>query len=429
MIHKIAVIGGGFSGSMFVVNLINKLKENNSENKVTIDIYEKNKHPNLGIAYSTRDANHLLNVPAIKMSAFEEDDEHFFQWVKNNFTQIKLEEKYKDLVLDPYEFYPRSLYGKYLQNIYNNTTKNFSNISLINKEINEINHNGSSFIIDNKNYDVVVLAVGNNVCTTTKQNDENQFPKNVTIIGTGLTMIDHAISIKNCYPDTKITAISRHGLLPKIHGNYIKNPYNLSNKSFPSTLLELIIFFKQELKQHNITAEILVDALRPYTNQIFASLSEKDRKKFRSRLSYLWSVYRHRIAPQIGQKINEMLESRQLSIIKGNVISIDKISDDKSEVKLKNGQIIDTSKVIFATGNNYNINDVMLLKNLEEQKLITKSNSAIGIRVNSEYQTHSDNNIFAIGSILSGEIFESIAVPDLKIQANRLAEIICKKII
>ncbi len=51
---EIAIIGGGFCGTMLAINLIK-----NGKGNIKIRIFEKNKAIGYGIAYSTKEDNHL----------------------------------------------------------------------------------------------------------------------------------------------------------------------------------------------------------------------------------------------------------------------------------------------------------------------------------------------------------------------------------
>jgi uncharacterized NAD(P)/FAD-binding protein YdhS len=56
-----------------------------------------------GVAYSTEDPVHLLNVPAGRMSAFADQPSHLLAWLSSRGEPA-----------DPEAFIPRRLYGAYL---------------------------------------------------------------------------------------------------------------------------------------------------------------------------------------------------------------------------------------------------------------------------------------------------------------------------
>src|SRR5436309_1707066 len=71
----ISIIGGGCSGLLTAVQLL----RHGFDGPVTI--VEPRAELGRGLAYSTRFDEHLLNVPAGKMSAFPDEPEHFLNWL------------------------------------------------------------------------------------------------------------------------------------------------------------------------------------------------------------------------------------------------------------------------------------------------------------------------------------------------------------
>jgi len=98
---SIAIIGGGCSGLLAAVHLFN----NGFRGRVTV--IEPRKRLGAGLAYSTTFIQHLLNVPAGKMSAFPKRPAHFLDWLRDNH--------WPDAKLD--SLAPRKLYGEYLQEV------------------------------------------------------------------------------------------------------------------------------------------------------------------------------------------------------------------------------------------------------------------------------------------------------------------------
>ena len=77
--NKIAVVGGGASGVITAINLVRAM-----HHQAEIIIIERRSNLGRGLAYSTSDPSHLLNVRVENMSAFPDDHEHFLCWLKLN---------------------------------------------------------------------------------------------------------------------------------------------------------------------------------------------------------------------------------------------------------------------------------------------------------------------------------------------------------
>src|ERR1043166_2649854 len=74
--RTIAVIGGGFSGSLMAVHLLRRCSAADR-----ILLIERSAAFGRGIAYATGNDSHLLNVRAGNMSAFSREPDHFLEWL------------------------------------------------------------------------------------------------------------------------------------------------------------------------------------------------------------------------------------------------------------------------------------------------------------------------------------------------------------
>lgn len=76
-IPRIGIIGSGFSGTLVLANLVAR-----SKTPLHIDLFEQDSTQATGIAYSTDEVKHLLNVPAAKMGAFPDKPDDFYNWLQ-----------------------------------------------------------------------------------------------------------------------------------------------------------------------------------------------------------------------------------------------------------------------------------------------------------------------------------------------------------
>ena len=75
MIHDIAIVGAGFSGSLQAINLLR-------HGGPRATLIERAVKPGLGLAYGAAHASHLLNVRASNMSALPDQPDHFVRWLE-----------------------------------------------------------------------------------------------------------------------------------------------------------------------------------------------------------------------------------------------------------------------------------------------------------------------------------------------------------
>src|SRR5262245_51034921 len=75
--QEIAIVGAGFTGSLLALHLLQRC---NPEDRIYL--IERNAQFGRGLAFSTGNPNHLLNVRAGNMSAYANEPDHFVQWLR-----------------------------------------------------------------------------------------------------------------------------------------------------------------------------------------------------------------------------------------------------------------------------------------------------------------------------------------------------------
>jgi uncharacterized NAD(P)/FAD-binding protein YdhS len=73
---RIAIIGAGFTGSLLAVHLLGAAPSGS-----TVQLFDGAGRFGRGLAYSTANAEHLLNVRTSNMSAFPEEPADFLRWL------------------------------------------------------------------------------------------------------------------------------------------------------------------------------------------------------------------------------------------------------------------------------------------------------------------------------------------------------------
>jgi uncharacterized NAD(P)/FAD-binding protein YdhS len=101
---RIAIIGAGLSGALLAVHLLQRCRPDDH-----VYLIEKRAGFGRGLAYSTHNQNHLLNVRASNMSAFHDDPEHFVRWLA-----IRLPAHGRAL---GDTFVSRQVYGSYIRSL------------------------------------------------------------------------------------------------------------------------------------------------------------------------------------------------------------------------------------------------------------------------------------------------------------------------
>ena len=454
---KIGIIGVGFTGTMTAVHLINKTTE-----PCEIILINERQSLNRGIAYNPYSNKHLLNVIAGKMSAYVNKPDHFLDWV---LEQEAIDEKDRNLVAN--SFLPRKLYGNYLCEIWeeakNTAASKNIKLTVINSFVIdlEVLENSVSLWLDNAtelHLDQCVIATGNQIPRNPIipnmefYNSEKYFQnpwkiesvKNtaenlpILIIGNGLTMVDTVFGLLEQDFKGVIYSISPNGfnILPH-RANGLKYSRLVDELKDDLSLFELLKLVNKHIKivrKNGLSAEAVIDSLRPYTQKIWKSLSQQEKILFMSRLRHLWGVARHRIPLHSHDKIQQLRIDGKLQINPGKIINFEEKDGfivveyfDKKEGITKSIQV---SRIINCTGPETDLMNVEknFLKNCLLKGILTQDNLKLGITadtetfqiINSEGKAHT--NLFTIGSNLKGELWESTAVNELRTQAEKLAE-------
>lgn len=453
---KIGIIGGGFSGLMTAVQIIQKSKQ-----ALEIVLIEKEPSLGRGAAYNPYSEKHMLNVSTKKMSAYPDQPDHFLNWVMQQHAFVD-----KDKTLIAQAFLPRKLYGDYLSEIWSEAQQEAKEkdilISFFHASVIEINSKGDSVCLSLQNHekltvDQCVIATGNHSPRNPKIENRDFYQSKkyfqnpwklasvahvkddlpVLIIGNGLTMVDTVFGLLEQGFKGTIYSISPNGfnILPHRHGGlqYTKLVEELREDMNLYELVKLVNKHIKTVREYGISAEPVINSLRPYTQKIWQSFSDQEKKVFMKKLRHLWGVARHRLPMHSHDTIQQLRIDGKLRIHSGKIVDLNEndkgVSVTYFDKKEKKQKILQVSRVINCTGpdtNLMNLEDGFLKRGLM-QGLLTQDKLKLGISANTQTFQVIDSsgkphsNLFTLGSNLKGELWESTAVNELRHQAENLA--------
>ncbi|MFZ4444670.1 MAG: FAD/NAD(P)-binding protein, partial [Planktothrix agardhii] len=446
----IAIVGGGCSGALVATHLLKTATQ-----PLTIKLIERSYPIGKGIAYSTDDTCHLLNVSAGNMSAFPNDPGHLLRWLQHNRNALKPLLRSE---VNPSTFIPRKVYGLYIQSILAEaeaTALSDVRLERLIDEVVAIAPSPDNAIIDLKSgqsfsADQVVLAVGNapqppfndpkasygrNAWSADALKDLDQDAP-VLIIGTGLTMVDMVLSLHERQHRGKIYAVSRRGLFPQRHQATKSYPSFLTPATAPTTARSLLHRVRAEIKSavsRGYDWRAVIDSLRPITQQLWQKLSRVEQRRFLLHVAPYWDVHRHRIAQQVANTVAELLESGQLTITAGRIKDYQVVPDGVEvtvrQRKTQTNTVFKVSRVVSCTGitADYAKFDHPLISSLRSQGLIHPNSIGLGLdAADNGALLSADGEIshlfYTLGTPRKGNLWETIAVPEIRGQAQNLAE-------
>lgn len=451
------VVGGGFSGSMTAAQILRRTHQAGLEVKVVL--VERRGAVGEGVAYSTREASHRLNVPAGKMSAWPDRPNDFFQWAVR-----------RDADVLPTDFLPRQWYGEYVREALLSTAQEASDsaeLSVVFDEVRRVaRHPGGGWMVHlgrgpSVRADAVVLAIGHRPPsdptglrwdgsrTRFISDPWRPFAMNVVrpedsvvILGSGLTAVDAVLSLTQQARQAPITLISRNGMLPQVHAATPVAPVDLGSmvaevSARPGgvraeTLLSYLRSKVRELAATGGDWRSVVDAVRPHTAALWRLLPTRERRRFLSRLRPFWEVHRHRMPCAVAEHFCTLQQRGDVRVVAGRVESA-QAEDNGVRLVLReraNDRLFESRAdwVVNCTGpvpsNSVESNPV--IGSLLVSGWLRPDELALGIETSAVGNAlaedgHEVSDLFVVGTLRKPAFWESTAVPELRDQAASVA--------
>jgi uncharacterized NAD(P)/FAD-binding protein YdhS len=440
--RPIAVIGGGFSGTMAAIQL-----SRHAPGDRPILLCERGPAFGIGVAYATQIPSHLLNVRASNMSAYAADPTHFEAWLEREGEPAGAEACETEAGV----FASRNTYGKYLKSILYDAvcgSDNTGQLRLLPDEIVDCRRIEGGFELTSasgRRYSAgaVVLATGH--VPPTSSPDEryvtNPWAPGATsglddgapvlVLGTGLTMVDVVLALRQGGFAGPVVALSRRGALSQPH----RTVQHWPRPEFTATERRSV-----RLTMHRLRAEVaaarlqgvdwraVVDSIRPITAELWQGWPEAERRRFLRHARRWWDIHRHRMAPPNAAAIDAARGDGSLRIVAGRVRGIAFDADTARvtyEPRAGGTATLAVQRVIVATGLESALQTTdRLTQRLIEQGLARLDGLGFGIDVTTDLQVvgadgHPVDKLWALGPIVRGVFWECIAVPDIRQQAER----------
>lgn len=444
---SIAVIGAGFSGTLLALHLLRRCPP-----EVRIVLIERNSRFGHGQAYSTGNPSHLLNVPAGRMSAFHDRPTDFLDWLRPQ----------PEVAAHSHDFVPRGVYGAYVRSLLKEELRRAprGRLELVRGAVLGLDRSAHPLRLTIERdrvieADMAILAVGNfppepmpvadpSFYDTAFYRADPWSPQAlagldphvpVLLVGTGLTMVDVAISLLDRGHTGPLLALSRRGLLPRPHE---PGPVTTSRvvQAFPTSLAQLLHYFRQEARRAETAGgswQPIVDELRPFMRDVWQAMSLDDKRRFLRHARPWWDVHRHRTPPAVAERIARAREKGQLQVQAGRIGGFD-ISGDRVEVtyRLRGSeslQRVEVARVINCSGPSADYARIAdpLIRSLLEQGSARADPLRLGLDVTSncallQRDGGVSRRVFAVGPVTKGAFWEITAVPDIRRQCELLAE-------
>ncbi|WP_447911363.1 FAD/NAD(P)-binding protein [Brevundimonas bullata] len=307
----VVIIGGGFSGAMLAARL--------AERGQASVLIERQGEAGPGLAYSTVQDAHRLNVRAGRMSAMADRPQDFIDWLTTHHPDQA----------DPNGFAPRRLYGHYLRERLAAVERACPGlIQRVSGEATAV-EGCAALLSEGRRISgrAVVLATGNPAPRTTPKGQSSRILSDpwavgalapiqpddaVLILGAGLTMVDVVLALDAQGWRGQALALSRRGLLPRAHGPHHDAPVALPTDALEGPLSRRLSVARRLAATHGWRG--VMEGYRPITAALWRAATTKERARFLRHLRPWWDVHRHRIAPQVEARLNALIADHRLTV-------------------------------------------------------------------------------------------------------------------
>jgi len=442
----VAIIGGGASGTLAAVHLLNRAAE--AAQPLRILLIDKEGRHGLGRAYATTDPGHLLNSPAGRMSGLPGDPGHLTRWAQAQGIEHD-------------GFLSRPDYGRYLTELLADARRQAwpaARLEIVRAEVTAAARPGAGLPLRLSlagqaaiEADLVILATGSLPpgvpCPVPAGPGYIADPwapgaldgaadgRPVIIVGTGLTMLDLATTLTGANPATVVHAVSRHALLPREHrGAPVPGrppaPALPVLTQEPLRLAGLVRQVRAAAAQHPGDWQDVIDVLRPQVPDLWQRLPAADQRLFLRRYARYWEVHRHRVPPRTAARIAALRAAGRLQVQPGQIVAASGGPDGVRVSVAHRGTVtvLDVGWLINGTGPAADVTAAAdpLLRSLLDAGLARPDPLRLGLDANAcgallDAAGHPGDRLFSLGPPLRGVRYETTAIAEIAAQAEALA--------
>lgn len=440
----VAIVGGGAAGVLVATRLLA-----DPACRLRIAIVEPAVELARGAAYATGQPAHLLNVTAGRMSAFAEDPGHFVRFLSGGDAGAA------DALSS--SFAPRREYGRYLRETLHAQPRHPA-LQWLREQVTDIERRAGCNLLTLASgatlvARAVVLAVGNTprripaarlhgavrLADAWDYEGVAAIPADadVCIIGSGLSMVDAVLSLVHGGHRGRIRVLSRHGLMPLAHagsGGADNAPVDALLALGLRDRLRLVRAWTRAADAAGEPWQWVFDRLRPHGQALWRSLTHVEQQRFLRHLVRYWDIHRHRIAPQVAQALEALRAGDQLDVLAGRLQSVEAGGDGGITVRYRprhgDGECtIRADWLVNATGveTHIDLRPDTLMGALRMRGRVLPGPHGIGIASEEpgrviDARGQPDPTLLVLGAMRIGTLWESLAIPELRGQAQALAE-------
>jgi uncharacterized NAD(P)/FAD-binding protein YdhS len=450
--QRIAIVGGGAAGTLAAVHL---LREHRERGALEIDLIDRTGSFGGGVAYGTQDPLHLLNVPAVRMGAIHGHPEHFHEWLAGRGEPVAEE-----------AFLPRGLYATYIRDLLASAEREATDARL-RRHAGEVTAIAEHFgnapaplelsLADGERIeaDRVILALGPLIAGDPIEVppelkaagtwiadpweagalEDARRSRSVLIVGTGLSMVDVALSLGEAPDGPRIRAVSRHGLIPRRHRTDLTNLRRFHIPTETGTVEPMVAaIFAQicRVAQQGDDWRDVIDSMRPATPALWKALSLQEKERFLTEYQRLWDVHRFRMAPEVSDRYEALVADGRLETGAASIVSVEPHGSRARVFLRKPGahelESVEVDRVLNCAGAGYDLRRQAppVLAGLLSAGRARPDDLGLGVDVDDhgallDREGNPSERLFAIGSLRRGVEWEAIGITEIRDHSGAVA--------
>ena len=341
---SILIIGGGFAGTLTAIKLLDSTPVS-----LAITVIEDRQELGRGVAYSTREAVHLVNGPARIFGLHPERPDHLVDWLRESGPRLGW--ALPDDIHDSSP--PRWIYGTYVHAELQRASRQarpHSTLHHVRDRAVSLRDERGGVAVTTARHGVIfgeqaVLALGVFVGHLPEQEagvvghpafvgnpwepqalDRLAGARKLLIIGASLSMVDVVASMELRRFEGHYTVLSRRGQV--VERRRTAEPWRdfLGDGGYPSSARELLVRVRTErraIASAGADWQSLPLAIRPHLLKLWQGASNKERLRFARHLRAFWDVTAHRAAPEAYAKLEAARAAGRMTSAAGRVLALE----------------------------------------------------------------------------------------------------------
>ncbi len=457
----IAIVGAGFCGAVTATHLLRDARLAPAR----VVLIDRPGRGVGGVAYDVGSEHLLLNVPAQRMSAFEDAPDDFLAFLRS-----------RDAATEPGRYARRREYGAYLAARLDEAARaallrDGGRVALepFAGDVRELQRDPLGrlrLILDADGTthefvpDAVLLATGNvgpqpPGWLEPWMADEGRYAEawspgalaaapddgTIVLLGTGLTSVDLVIELRARGYAGRLVAISRHGMLPRVDHGPAPAPEADDLPPLPAEadgglriawLARALHLQSDTLAERGRDWRSLVAAVRARVPELWRRLDARERARFLRHARTFWDVHRHRMPAALAAQVGAEIRGGTLQVLAGRVLGARRTEDGSGlslRVRERGGDAareILASRVVNCTGSAGGAALAAPWPALLERGWVARDDLGLGVLTDDDGRLRGRDgaaqpDLFYAGPMWRAQHWEMTAVPELRRRLPRVA--------